>query len=335
MNEKGFRVFLTESDRVPKNLSPEAVLFNIEAVRDFEEYLAVRGVERSAEETVEEDVDGYVRFLADKGQAVEERLIALFRYARFAANKKVEIAILRLLDGISVLDQLSETIRQLLGESKRKAVFDGIELPKLGDSSEGWHVITHRFMSQLEANVDQATCRDILLTGPHAGPPEWYEEERQAYLRSKNIDEFLKTRHEMAVETLTKHMEEDTLFFNQEINQDVVDFVRSNEEIMGGIRNGEIIYETKIPYMAQEYLRETDETMRRYYYCHCPWVREAVRTGRRISPTFCYCSAGYHKKPWEVILGKPLKAKVLSSVLKGDDFCRFAIQIPKLANANL
>ncbi|UCE45512.1 MAG: hypothetical protein JSU93_01055 [Methanobacteriota archaeon] len=334
MNEKGFRAFLTESDRVPKNLSHEAVLFNIEAVRDFEEYLKGRSVERSVEEAGEEDVDGYVRFLADKRQATEERLIALFRYARFAANRKVEIAILKLLDGVSVLDQLSETTRHLLGDSKHKAVLDGIELPKLGDSSESWHVITSKFMNQLEANVDQATCEEILLTGPHAGPPEWYEEERQAYLRSKNIDEFLRTRHEMAVETLTKHMEENTLFFNQEIDQDVVDFVRSNQEIMGGIRKGEIIYETKIPYMAREYLREKDETMRRYYYCHCPWVREAIRTGHRISPTFCYCSAGYHKKPWEVILGKPLKAEVLSSVLKGDDLCRFAIRIPKLASVN-
>ena len=332
MDEKGFRAFLTESDRVPKDLSHETVLSNIEAVRNFEEYLTGGRVERSVEEAVEEDVEEYVRFLADKGQVTEERLIALFRYARFAKNRKVEIAILKLLDGVSVLDQLSETVRQLLGDAKHEAVFDGVELPKLGDSSDGWHVITQKFMSQLEANVDRATCEDILLTGPHAGPPEWYEEERQAYLRSKDIDEFLKTRHKMAVDALRKHMDEGTLFFNQEIDQDVVDFVRSNQEIMGGVRDGEVIHETKIPFMAREYLRETDETMKRYYYCHCPWVREAIRTGCRISPTFCYCSAGYHKKPWEVILGKPLKAEVLSSVLKGDDICRFAIHIPALTD---
>jgi hypothetical protein len=70
--------------------------------------------------------------------------------------------------------------------------------------------------------------------------------------------------------------------------------------------------------MAREYLAETDERMKRYYYCHCPWVRESLRAGDvRVSPTFCHCSAGFTKKYWEVVLDQPLEAEIVESVLQG------------------
>ena len=82
----------------------------------------------------------------------------------------------------------------------------------------------------------------------------------------------------------------------------------------------------KIPYMAAKYLAETDLTMRRYYACHCPWAREAIRKGDvQLAETFCQCSGGFHKKPLEVALGLSLKVDVLESALKGDMRCRFAI----------
>ncbi|MDH3366027.1 MAG: hypothetical protein OEM29_08525 [Thermoplasmata archaeon] len=333
MDEEGFRRFLTDGRKVPKGLSRESVDSNIEAVRGFERDLEDRGAVRLAKDATQEDVEAHIEALISRKQNDEGRLVALLRYARFAGNRDVELAVLRLLDGASVLGQLSETIREYVGDSKHEAVFKGVKLPELGSSPKGWHTVTQKFMDQLEEHVDSRTCKDILLTGPHSGPPEWYEEERRAYLGSKDLDDFLRLRHEKAVDTLRKHMEEHTLFFNQEIDQSVLDFVTSNQEIMGGVRRGTIIYETKIPYLAREYLREHDSTMKRYHYCHCPWVREAIRTGTRVSPTFCYCSAGYHKKPWELIFGKPVEVEIISSVLNGGHACRFAIHIPVLTNA--
>jgi predicted hydrocarbon binding protein len=48
----------------------------------------------------------------------------------------------------------------------------------------------------------------------------------------------------------------------------------------------------------------------------------------KIKDTFCNCSAGFHKKTFEVIFEKTLKVDVLESILKGDDRCRFAIHLP-------
>jgi hypothetical protein len=81
--------------------------------------------------------------------------------------------------------------------------------------------------------------------------------------------------------------------------------------------------------MTSAYLAETDPILKHYYYCHCPWAREAIKNGDvTLAATFCNCSAGFHKKPWEVALGQPVRAEVLESVLMGDDRCRLAIHLP-------
>jgi hypothetical protein len=105
--------------------------------------------------------------------------------------------------------------------------------------------------------------------------------------------------------------------------------VRSDPEIGGGRRIGNIVYETKIPFMTKQYLAESDPTLKRYFYCHCPWAREAVKSGEKVAPIFCNCSAGFHKKPWEAALSQKIRVDVLESVLQGDSRCRFAIHLPK------
>ncbi len=119
-------------------------------------------------------------------------------------------------------------------------------------------------------------------------------------------------------------------FFAQEITSEVLDFVAGEPEMGAGRREDCIIYETKIPYMAHRYLNTNDPTLKRYYACHCPWAREAIKDGS-VKPArlLCYCSGGFHKKSWEVIFGQPLRVDVLESILNGDERCRFAIHLPE------
>ena len=98
----------------------------------------------------------------------------------------------------------------------------------------------------------------------------------------------------------------------------------------GGRRVGDIVYETKIPFLTRQYLAERDPVLKRYYACHCPWVRESLRRqSTRLVEDFCYCSGGFHKKVFEVIFAQPLKVDVLESALKGNLRCRFAIHLPE------
>lgn len=97
-----------------------------------------------------------------------------------------------------------------------------------------------------------------------------------------------------------------------------------------GVKNGNNIIATKIPKSGHliEYVKEIDPEIKRQYYCHCPRVREAVKTSERISPTYCYCGAGFCKGIWEEILQEPVEVEVLESVLAGGEVCRIAIHLP-------
>ena len=154
--------------------------------------------------------------------------------------------------------------------------------------------------------------------------------ERNKFLACKNLDEFLQKKGDEFIAYLGQLKRENCLYFTQEITDEVTAYVESHPEIRQGVRAGNVIYEAKIPYNTVAYLAATDERMKRYHYCHCPWVKESLRANDvRISPTFCLCSAGFHKKYWEGVFGQSLKADVVETVLQGDPWCKFAIHLPE------
>jgi hypothetical protein len=240
------------------------------------------------------------------------------------------VALYELLDGHEVLRNLSNEIEQELGKAQRDQIFNGIELPPLGTTATEKPKITQQLMESLELKVDKETCKNLLSRPLHRLSDKYLRTVREKFLQSKDIDDFLKKEHQDIVARLEQHMKDGTLFFTQEVDKQVVDFVRQDPQIMVGIRQGEKISTTKIPYMTKQYLNESNEQLKKYHYCHCFWVREAIKSGaNEISPTFCYCSAGFKKQFWDAALGQPVKVEVVESILKGDSVCTFIIHLPK------
>jgi hypothetical protein len=324
LDEEGFREFCTKW-----KLDEKTIRAHIGVVREFEFFLRSKDGNRNLSSATVDDLQSYVGKLMENGMNTWENLLGLLRCARFAGNRQVEVALLELLDGSDVLKNLSETIRQMLGEAIRDEVFEGISLPPLGTQAKNKAKVTKEFMERMETKLGEEKSKEILLSGPDAVPKEEYLTERKMFLASKDIDDFLKKRHEKYIDSLEKHMKERSLYFAQEIDEEVLDYVRNTPTCSNGVRNGDIIYVTKIPYMAKKYLHEKEEKKKRYYYCHCSWVREAILSDLKVSPNFCYCSAAFEKRPWDVIFDQPVKADVVETVLKGDLICKFAIHIPK------
>ena len=322
MDEEEFKKFLE------KSMGEKDVQNSIKIVRETETFLRSTGANKGLSQASVEDLLSVIDYFFQNGQNTWENLLALLRFSRFVGNREVEIALLELLDGSDVLENISSIVKKTMGENRRRKIFEGITLPPLGTPSVDKPKTTKKLVERMETELGEEKCREVLLNGPHAGPKEEYLPERKAFLKSEDIDDFLRKRHKEYVKELEQHRKSGTLYFTQEIDEEVLDYVRNTPTCQNGVREDNIIYVTKIPYNAKRYLNEKDPKMKRYFYCHCPWVREAIKSDIDISPNFCYCSAGFEKRPWDVIFNQSARAEVLETVLKGDLVCRFAIHIP-------
>jgi hypothetical protein len=329
MDEKGFRKFVKEGKRVPKGLSEATIRSHIRMVKEFEAFLSRKGPRREFNDAGDRDVEAFVKHLAKDDRATFDNFIGLLRYSRFSGNGKLELSLIEMLDGSSVMGKLCDNVKRKCGKRRHDEILRGFTPPPPGTSPKQMPKATTDFLNRLESKLSQAETRDILLDSPHAGLPEYYADEKKMLKASKNVDEYLRRRRKKFIDELTGHMKNGTLFYTQAIDQEVLDFVKRNPEIAGGVRKGNTIFCTKVPYMAIEYLREKDKKLRRYYYCHCPLARESIMSGKEMSHNLCYCSAGYEKRPFDVAFGEPVKVEVLESVLWGDLVCRFALEIPE------
>ena len=324
MDEEGFRGYC-----IKRNVKEETIQAHIKVVKDFEAFLKKKYRNKDFGSSSSSHMRSFLAHLMENGKNTIDSFVVLIRYANFVNKREIVAFLFGFIEGFGALEKLSETLRQTMGESKREEIFEGINLPPLGTDPIDKPKVTKRITERLEATLDEKTLKEIMSSGLDVGPKEWYLPMREKFLGSKNIDDFLRKRHQEAVELLEKHSREKSMFYAQEIDEEVAEYVRNNPAVMGGIREGDIIYETKIPYMTKKYLHERDEKMKRYYACHCSWVREAIKSGLKISANFCYCSAGYQKRPWDIIFDQPVEADVIETVLKGDFVCTFAILIPK------
>ncbi len=240
------------------------------------------------------------------------------------------VALVELVDGGEVDENLYRKVAEDFGIEVRDEVFKGIGVAPYGTPSPEKPAYLHPVIARLEARVGEAACNEFLSASLRDLPDEYFLPEREKYRQAGSLDEYLVQRKRAFVTNLEECLRAGRLFFAQEITQEVLDFVESDAEMGGGRREGNIIYETKIPYMTKQYLAETDPTLKRYYACHCPWARDAVKNRDvKLAEIFCQCSGGFHKKPFEVIFEQHLKVEVLESVLKGDNRCRFAIHLPE------
>lgn len=317
MDKDGFRAMLLQ-----RNTPVEKLNSAIQLAERFEQFAQSKGG------LTPQNAWAFAKVLIEQSENTEENLIFLARYSYFLKNYPVFVAFIELLDGAEAQENLYKKVGSRHGEALRDEVFSGIGLAPLGIPTPEKPGFMQPVVARLEAALGTEGCRSILADSLRDLPDEYYAGERELFLSCNDIDEYLAHKKDRFVGQLEACLREGRPFFTQIITQEVVDFVRSQPEMGGGQRDGSIVYETKIPFDTARYLQETDPLMKHYYYCHCPWAREAVKSGDPVSPLFCNCSAGFHKRPWEVALGKPIQAEVLESVLRGDSRCRFSIHLP-------
>ncbi len=325
MDEAAFREHLRS-----RHLDPETVERSVAGVRRFETYVQREEPGATIDRATVEDVRRYVEELDRTGEASPEDLLAVGRYERLVRTDRVVVEILERIDGADVPERLRQKLGQLAGPERRDEVFEALDIPSVAASPVEKIGFMGALIDRLFDLIDPAVATTVMTSGLHYEPKEVFTEERERFLAAPDIDWFIRDEHRRYVEFLTTLKDGGDLYFTQYITDDVIAYVRDTPTCGGGVRQGEAIHVTKIPYQADLYLHESDEQRKRYFYCHCPWAKESIRHAwARVSPQFCQCSAGFEKQYWDAVLDQPVQVDVVRSVLQGDLVCEFAVHLPE------
>jgi hypothetical protein len=219
------------------------------------------------------------------------------------------------------LDKFSNCLGEIAGEEIRDKVMyasDGLTSQSNRAEVIAW---SQTAIDRLDQLVDEKEKRAIMTGCACQYPRSSLEPIREAYQDSGDID----IAHQMLQEQFVVFLR-DTLQLDEILIEEIVNRGWGS----AGIRDGNKIIASKIPksgYLV-EYMQETDPNVKCQYYCHCPRVRDILKTSERLSPTYCYCGAGYYKGIWEKILQEPVEVEVLESVMQGDEVCKIGIYLP-------
>jgi hypothetical protein len=221
----------------------------------------------------------------------------------------------------SWISKFSACLDEIAGIEIRKKVLEGGE--KLSSDSSPEEIIdwTRHAMDRLDALVDENKRIEIMTGCACRYPESDLEDIRKAYEETQDIDKV----HAMLKEKFVSFLK-NTLKLDDQLVEDIM----NRGWGLAGVKQGNAIIAVKIPKSSNlvEYMKETNPERRRALYCHCPRIRDAVELQIKISPTYCYCGAGFYKRIWEYILQQPVKVELRESVLRGDDVCKVAIHLP-------
>lgn len=316
------------SDLYQKLIYPDSQIKQaINYVKEFENYLKQQNL--TMEETEIEDIKNYLEFLITENKNNADRLVAIARYFYLISKNEIYIYFTKILGRIGVVESIKGNLNKLKGNDFTESIFDNLKEPPLGSDFLLVNKFTADMMDRFEKNLSITQRKKVLAGNHHQIPAKAFKTEKEKFNSFDTWDEYLKDRHRRKVAELQEHCDQNKVWYEQKITQPVVDFVKNNQEILSAVKKDNCLMVTKIPYDPDRYLKESDPLKKKYYACHCPLARESILSDQvNISPHWCYCSGGFAKYPFEVILDQELEVELLECVLKGDDRCRFAIKLP-------
>ncbi len=203
-------------------------------------------------------------------------------------------------------DRLAKNLDRVLGQEVKQVVMQGSDRLGIESSADDRFRWVKGMVGRLNGLADEPQKYDILSSCAHVCPPG-------QITKLKTVYEEAKTSTQDAMQAVDA----------------VLDFMESDPGWGGErpLRDGHVIYSAKSPRDPKGYENAKDDLERRRAYCFCPLVRNHMGQGMPI--TFCYCGAGWYRQQWEGAIGRSVTVEIVKSVLKGDEVCQFALQLPE------
>jgi hypothetical protein len=273
-------------------------------------------------------LDHLIACLVTEKKNTVEHIVILMRYFKIAKRHDLFIHLTQYTGSLGVFESIVEKVKRVAGEKMYVRIKDLIKIPVLGTPLKEMPTYTQDLMDALNQHLSPNALKKVLADNHHQIPKEAFLEEKLYYEAADTLDMYLNDLHQRKVEELKRFQAEGRIWYEQEINDQVVAFVQSNPEILSAVRVDDDLYITKIPYDTKAYLEAATFKEKLYHACHCPFVKQIVADDiHGISPAWCNCSAGFTKYPFDVLFDKDLDVTCIATPLQGDEICRFKISL--------
>jgi len=141
-------------------------------------------------------------------------------------------------------------------------------------------------------------------------------------------DEYSKTRDIELVHSMLQDYFEKTIREYKNLNDEEMNYIKAHDMGMAGVLHNNTITTIKIPKDFHAYFQTDNVMKKRYHYCHCPRIREALLTlDSPLDEDYCYCGAGFYRDIWAFILQHPVKVRVVESLMQGNEQCKIEISV--------
>ena len=314
-------------------LDDEKIEERIPVILAFEDWLSKRGMEIASADQA--DVGDYAKHLIAVGENTLRNYYTLCNYAMWLGLRALYVQLVEVTDCHNGMETLRDIIETRHGAEIRDQIFRE-PIPPLGADEAERFAYTQTISGRMDEYLTPKEIHAAWFQVQHGMPKEFWQkhddEQRQKYAACESLEEFVDRMVEERHALLTRLHAENELWFTQEVTDEALDYLLEHPHLQLGEHNGRKgILVTKVPYQTARSLRETDKTLKRYYACHCPLVREAILKGKKLSGDSCYCSLG-HASHYLTGMGlEHLEGEVLESVVRGDDRCRFIFYLPENA----
>jgi len=289
--------------------------------REFKKLIEKDGATR-------ETINGFVQRKRAKKKDMWKVIGGMVDYAWSIRDEQLLSETLLLCDGADIMKMISEISKETCGPEVWQKVFGGRDIPGIGATLDEINAFTLDTDKRFHACDAREGYERACEKTAHCWQPGWSAGNCEEFLKLGNIDLFIDFMNAHTIKDLERCRDKGEPYFNQMIDDEVIEYTKANPNYR---RDGSKIYVTKIPFLATKFFAETDSKMKRYYACHCPLARETIlMADDPVSRSFCHCSLGYSKKPFDAAFDRELTGRTVSVVFDEDIYeCTFEIDIPE------
>ena len=181
------------------------------------------------------DLDKIVSMLVDNQLNTIHNFVILMRYFRLIDRKELFIHLTKYTGMLGVMEHIIKRLVGLKGKKEANLILGDFEVPYLGVHPEQLPNYVNQLMFVLDCNLESEETEHVLAGNNHGIPKESQLPEKVEYENSESLETYLEQRHARKVKELEEHLRDNLVWFEQIITQEIVDFVKSNQEVLSGV----------------------------------------------------------------------------------------------------